>query len=92
MDFDYLCKKERHVYVWIDYMYEKFKIYSKINKNYTLLVNKVILPIKGHFRLLEFKKITNLCLEGVSTVKMLNGNHYHMYLFLELIEMIKEIK
>ena len=37
-------------------------------------------------------KIIELCKEGADGIKFINGDHFHIYLFLELEKMIKDLK
>lgn len=93
MDFDEMTNKQKHIYVWVKFMDYEFRmcIENYSIKGYTLLINDYINPILFVYLFKNKEKTIELCREGTMLVKDINGNHFHMYLFLELEKMIQKL-
>ena len=78
------------MFVWIRHLRFEIRLYKHI-RGYIKLHDNIILPMESLFREEKYEEITMLCIEGTRTVKFLNGNHYHMNLFIELEKLLKEL-
>lgn len=58
---------------------------------YVKIFNNIITPIELLFSDEKYKEIIALCDEGRDRVKDINGNHFHILLFIDLKEMISEL-
>ena len=90
-DFRKLTRKEKHIFVWIKYIYLEFNKCSHYT-GYSKFINNYIIPIEIMFREVKYKEIIEICSEATDLLKVLLGHHYHMWLFIELKKMLKEIK
>lgn len=89
-DFNEMTREEKHIFVWIQYIYLEFGTCAHYH-GYTNFINNYIVPIKIMFRESKYKEIIEKCPEVLEILKDLLGHHYHMWLFIELKKLLQEI-
>ena len=89
-DFRELTRKEKQIFVWIKYISLEFKNCSHYN-GYSKFINNYIVPMEIMCRKNAYKDIYLMCPDALFILKELLGHHYHMWLFIELKEQLKEI-
>lgn len=78
------------MFIWIRHL--RFEILDhRYWRGYEKLHDSVILPMESLFKEEKYEDITILCKAGTRTVKFLNGNQYHMNLFIELEKLLKKL-
>lgn len=90
MDYLTLPIKEKIIFIWIRHLRFEFLDYDHW-RGYNNVINDIINPIEIGFMHKQYEGLIELCKEGVDTVKLLNGNHYHMNLFIELEKLLREL-
>ncbi|MFW9971726.1 MAG: hypothetical protein ACFFDF_16155, partial [Candidatus Odinarchaeota archaeon] len=91
MIFQEFSNEQKHIYVWIKAIYYEI-LEHKMIQGYKYIFNKFVIPIETAFRFHEYDKILKICEEATSNIKQINGNHFHLYLFLELKQLIEKNK
>ena len=90
MDYLTLPIEEKIIFVWIKFIYFEFMEYKHI-KGYRYLLEKAVNPMVSETQFRNYKKILELCKDIVSDIKIINGNQFHMNLFIELERMLKKV-
>lgn len=89
-DYLQLPIEEKIIFIWIKHLYFEF-MEHKHCQGYKFMINKFISPMISLVTHKNYDKIRPLCIEATQDMKILNGNHYHMNLFIELEKMLKKI-
>ncbi len=89
-DFRDLTEKERHIFVWLEYIYLLF-MECKHYRGYLQFINNYVVEFQTMLKEGKNKEIYDKCSDATDTLKFLLGHHYHMWLFIELKKMLKEI-
>jgi hypothetical protein len=86
--------EKQHIWIWVKFMDYEFR--SRLNgynkRGYTHMIDNIINPILIYHLFKDNEKAIELCKEGADGIKFINGDHFHIYLFLELEKMIKDLK
>lgn len=90
MEYLQLPIKEKIIYIWIKHLYFEFKDYSS-NRAYIHMINDTIVPMLILVERRKYQEIMKLCPKAIDDMKFINGNHYHMNLFIELEKLIREL-
>jgi hypothetical protein len=83
------------IWVWVKFMDYEFRNYvdNKIQTHqYSTLINDFINPIIIDYLFKDNKKVLEICDDGRHFVKKINGNHFHIFLFIRLQELIKNFE
>ena len=67
-DFNELTREEKHVFVWIEYIYLKLKQCSHYN-GYSNFINKFVVPINIMIKNGKYKKVIELCPKHLRSCK-----------------------
>ena len=90
MSYKQLSKKEKIIFIWIRHL--RFEFIDNNHWNgYIKVINELINPMEIMFRENKYEDIIELCHIATDTIKSLNGNHFHMNLFIELENLLKEV-
>ena len=81
MDYLMLPIEEKIIFVWIQHLYFEFMEHKHCN-GYISMINDTIVPMKIMVMHKEYKNIIEMCPKAVDDMKFINGNQYHMNLFI----------
>ena len=82
IDYLQLPIKEKIIYNWIRLIYLEFKEHD--TTGYRYMVNKYVVSMVSFSNNQQYNEIVKLCPDAIFDMKQINGNHYHMNLFIEL--------
>lgn len=88
---DYLTKpiEEKIIFIWIRHLRFELREHKHIH-GYINIIDNIVYPLEVLFREGgKHKLMRELCVSGSYKIKSINGNQFHMNLFLELEELLK---
>ena len=88
-DYLQLPIKEKIIFNWIRLIYLEFKERSGL-VGYKHMVNKYVVPMVSFGNNQQYDEIVKRCPDAIDDMKQINGNHYHMNLFIELEKLCNE--
>lgn len=87
----FLPFEKQILYIWIDYIRYSMKEIYQNTKNivYENILNNIMFPMIQAWKKNDYNKIRYLCREAEDLIKFVSGNHYHIWLFIRLAELIQ---
>ena len=93
-EYKYWTVNKQIIWIWIRHLRFELTDYYNSTKSagYTCLINNSLSSIESCFRNENYDRIIEYCSESMRKIKFINGNHFHIWLFYILEELIKEYK
>jgi len=82
--------EEKIIYNWIRLIYLEFKERNGL-VGYRYMINKYVIFMISFVNNQQYDEIVKMCPDAVFDMKQINGNHYHMNLFIELEKLLKKL-
>jgi hypothetical protein len=84
--YQYWNPKKQIIWIWIRHLRFELEQHFKSTNSigYKNLINNSLSKIENWFETKNYKKIVECSGECMKTIKFINGNHFHIWLFYKL--------